>query len=170
MNTKEITVLMVEPGKHPKVTTLKDDLDSLQKAVSIGADYQGLIEFVSLGNGDCIMCNEEGKLIGLDGNRRLGDDILVGVFYIMSENEDGELISLSEKKIKRYTELFWETETFDRTEIEATTSCIIGLQHIQIFCVCHTHLLVECCAEMTSVIMGYFGEFSKTGIFPEMHM
>ena len=66
MNTKEITVLMVEPGRHPKVTTLKDDLDSLQKAVSIGADYQGLIEFVSLGNGDCIMCNEEGKLIGLD--------------------------------------------------------------------------------------------------------
>ena len=123
MTQKEITVLMVEPGKHPKVTTLKDDLDSLQKAVSIGANYQGLIEFVSLGNGDCIMCNEEGKLIGLDGNRRLGDDILVGVFYIMSENEDGELISLSEKKIKRYTELFWETETFDRTEIEATTSC-----------------------------------------------
>ena len=42
MDAKEITVLMVEPGKHPKVTTLKDDLDSLQKAVSIGADYQGL--------------------------------------------------------------------------------------------------------------------------------
>ena len=123
MNAKELTVLMVEPGKHPKVTTLKDDLESLQKAVSIGADYQGLIEFVSLGNGDCIMCNEEGKLIGLDGNRRLGDDILVGVFYIMSENEDGELVSLSEKKIKRYTELFWEPETFGCAEIEDTLSC-----------------------------------------------
>ena len=123
MNAKELTVLMVEPGKHPKVTTLKDDLDSLQKAVSIGADYQGLIEFVSLGNGDCIMCNEEGKLIGLDGNRRLGNDILVGVFYIMSENKDGELLSLSEKKIKRYTELFWEPETFDRSDIEVTLSC-----------------------------------------------
>lgn len=123
MNTKEITVLMVEPGKHPKVTTLKDDLDSLQKAVSIGTDYQGLIKFVSLGNGDCIMCNEEGKLIGLDGNRRLGNDILVGVFYIMSENKDGELLSLSEKKIKRYTELFWEPETFDRSDIEVTLSC-----------------------------------------------
>ena len=94
MSAKEITVLMVEPGKHPKVTTLKDDLDSLQKAVSIGTDYQGLIEFVNLRNGDCIMCNEEGKLIGLDGNRRLGNDILVGVIYIMSENEDGELLSL----------------------------------------------------------------------------
>ena len=36
MDAKEITVLMVEPGKYPKVTTIKDDLDSLQKAVSIG--------------------------------------------------------------------------------------------------------------------------------------
>ena len=70
MDAKEITVLMVEPGKHPKVTTLKDDLDSLQKAVSIGADYQGLIEFVSLGNGDCIMCNEECMLFkGIGGKR-----------------------------------------------------------------------------------------------------
>ena len=123
MSTKEITVLMVEPGKHPKVTTLKDDLDSLQKAVSIGADYQGLIEFVGLGNGDCIMCNEEGKLICLEGNRRLGNDILVGVFYIMSENDEGELQSLTEQKIKRYTELFWEPETFGRAEIEDTLSC-----------------------------------------------
>ena len=118
MKTKEITVLMVEPGKHPKVTTLKDDLDSLQKAVSIGADYQGLIEFVSLGNGDCIMCNEEGKLIGLEGNRRLGSDILVGVFYIMSESEEGELLPLTERKIKYYTSLFWEPETFDHADIE----------------------------------------------------
>lgn len=120
MSTREITALMVEPGKHPKVTILKDDLDSLQKAVSIGADYQGLIEFVSLRDGDCIMCNEEGKLIGLEGNRRLGDDILVGVFYIMSENEDGELVSLTDQKIKRYADAFWEPETFDRTEIENT--------------------------------------------------
>ena len=126
MSTKEITVLMVEPGKHPKVTKLKDDLDSLQKAVSIGADYQGLIEFVSLGNGDCIMCNEEGKLIGLEGNRRLGSDIIVGTFYIMSENEDGELLSLTERKIKHFTELFWKPDTFDRADIEATVffSCL----------------------------------------------
>ena len=39
MNAKEIKVLMVEPWKYPKVVMLKDDLDSLQKAVSIGADY-----------------------------------------------------------------------------------------------------------------------------------
>ena len=123
MKQKKLTVLMVEPGKHPKVTKLKDDLNALQKAVSIGADYQGLIEFVSLGNGDCLLCNEEGKLIGLEGNRRLDNDIIVGVFYIMSEDDEGNLISLPEQKIKRYTELFWEPEQFDRTEIEATLDC-----------------------------------------------
>ena len=119
MKEKEITVVKVEPMKEPVIATLTNDLDHLQKAVSIGADYQGLIEFVSLGNGDCIMCNEEGKLIALEGNRRLGNDILVGVFYIMSENEDGELLSLTEQKIKHYTSLFWEPETFDHAEIEA---------------------------------------------------
>lgn len=35
MKQKEITVLMVDPGEHPRVTTLKNDLDSLQKAVRI---------------------------------------------------------------------------------------------------------------------------------------
>lgn len=123
MNIKEIKVLMVAPGKHPKVTMLQDDLDTLQKAVSIGADYQGLIEIISIGNGDCLLCNEEGKLIGLEGNRRLGNDIIVGVFYILSEDLDGNLVSLSDKKIQYYTELFWEPERFDRTEIEATLTC-----------------------------------------------
>ena len=34
MIQKEIRVLMVEPGMHPRVTVLQNDLDSLQKAVS----------------------------------------------------------------------------------------------------------------------------------------
>lgn len=118
MVKKEIKVLMIEPGKHPVVTVLNNDLDSLQKAVSIGADYQGLIEIIGIGNGDCILCNEEGKLIGLEGNRRVGSDIIAGVFYIMSEGEDGDLVSLTEEKIKYYTEKFWEPEVFDSTEIE----------------------------------------------------
>ena len=56
MVKKEIKTLMIEPGKHPVVTVLNDDLDSLQKAVSIGADYQGLTEIIGIGNGDCILC------------------------------------------------------------------------------------------------------------------
>ena len=65
----------------------------------------------------------DGKLIGLEGNRRLGNDIIVGVFYIMSEDDEGNLVSLSEKKIQYYTKLFWEPEKFDRTDIETSLSC-----------------------------------------------
>ena len=123
MNTKEIKVQMVEPGKHPRVVMLKDNLHDLQKAVSIGADYKGLIEIISIGNGDCILCNEEGKLIGLEGNRRLGRDILVGVFYVLSEDMSGNLVSLSEEKIKHYTEHFWQPERFSQEEIDACLTC-----------------------------------------------
>ena len=123
MKQLQITALMVEPGKHPRVVMLKNDLDSLQKAVSIGADYQGLIEIISIGNGDCILCNEEGKLIGLEGNRRLGNDIIVGVFYILSEDKEGNLVSLTEEKIKHYTEHFWQLKSFSREEIDACLTC-----------------------------------------------
>ena len=72
---KTIRVLKVAPGEHPMETTLVNDLDELQKAVSIGASYQGLIEIIEIEDGVCILCNEEGKLIGLEGNRRIGTAI-----------------------------------------------------------------------------------------------
>ena len=43
MKKKEIKALMVVPGEHPKEVMLENNLDALQKAVSIGCDYQGLI-------------------------------------------------------------------------------------------------------------------------------
>ena len=89
MKEKEITVVKVEPMKEAVIAYLKNDLDSLQKAVSIGAPDQGLIEFVWLEDNVSILCNEEGKLIGLDPNRRLGDDILCGVFYVVAEDDGG---------------------------------------------------------------------------------
>lgn len=98
MKQKKIKVLMVEPGKHPIVTELDNDLDSLQKAVSIGTDYHGLIELIYVEPGVLILANEEGKLNGMEGNRKFGYDILCGVFYVCSEDDDGKLASLSEEK------------------------------------------------------------------------
>ena len=119
---KETTVkaVKVEPGMSPCVIDLGTDLDSLQKAVSIGADYQGLIEFVFLGDNVSLMLNEEGKLIGLVPNRRLGDDILCGVFYVVAENEDGELISLTTAQQEHYTQMFERIEHIDQAEIGNT--------------------------------------------------
>ena len=118
MNKKTITALMVEPNEHPRVIQLHTDLDSLQKAVSIGADYQGLIELVNLDDHAVILCNEEGKLIGLLGNRRIGCDVIAGVFYILGSDKHGDLISLTEQQLETYKAQFWEPESFTSQDVE----------------------------------------------------
>lgn len=120
MNETTVKAVKVEPGKRPCVVDLKTDLDSLQKAVSIGAADQGLIEFVYLEDNISIICNEEGKLIGLAPNRRLGDDILCGVFYVVAENEDGDLISLTMAQQEHYAKMFERIEHIDQDEIGNT--------------------------------------------------
>ena len=67
----EITVLKVEPGKAPEEVTIPNTLEAMQQMVG------GLIEIVYL-DGVCLVCNEEGKLMGLEGNRRVGRDIISG--------------------------------------------------------------------------------------------
>lgn len=117
MQKKEIRILMVEPGKHPRAVTIGNDLDSLQKAVSIGCERKGLIEIVGIEDRVCILCNEEGKLLGLEGNRRLGSDIITGVFYVVGENGRGDLISLTDKQMEKYRKRFWNPEYFTPAEI-----------------------------------------------------
>ena len=117
MKARKIRVLKVAPGEHPREVVLKNDLDALQKAVSIGCDYQGLIEVVGLENGVCIICNEEGKLLGLEGNRRLGGDIIAGVFYVVGEEKCGNFVSLTEAQIQYYTKRFWAPEVFPEGDI-----------------------------------------------------
>ena len=121
MKEKVITVLKVEPGKHPEITKLSNDLDSLQKAVSIGADYQGLIELISIDDENLILCNEEGKLIGLEPNRRFREDVICGVFYVVSQDSEGDLTSLSAAMQDRYARLFWEPEDIDAEEVNMLT-------------------------------------------------
>lgn len=108
----EIKVVMVEPHKNPTITTIKTKLENLRE------DVGGLIEIINIEDNVCILCNEEGKLIGLEGNRKLGDDILVGTFYVCGSNDEGELISLTDTQIDKYRNFFWEPQTFTQGEIE----------------------------------------------------
>ena len=120
MKEKQIRVLMVEPMEFPKLVTLQNDLDSLQKAVSIGAPDQGLIELVHLEDNVYVLCNEEGKLIGLKPNRRLGDDILVGTFYVVADDPEGNLASLNADQIEKYSEFFGHVERIPQEDIADT--------------------------------------------------
>lgn len=119
MKENTITVLKVAPGCFPEVVTLQNELRALQEAVSIGADYVGLIEIVYLDRKTCILLNEEGKLIGLEPNRRLGGDILCGVFYVLGTDDEGEFTSLENAELERYCHMFAKPEIIDPKEAEA---------------------------------------------------
>ena len=120
MKETVIKVLKIAPGAHPEVVALKNNLTSLQEAVSIGADYRGLIEIINLDASTCIIANEEGKLIGLTPNRRIGNDILCGVFYVAGQDKHGNLISITDMALQRYSALFYEIEDISAEEVDST--------------------------------------------------
>lgn len=118
MKQKKIEVLMVEPMKEPRKVILDNNLEALQTAVSIGADYRGLIEIIPLDDDALILCNEEGKIIGLEPNRRLLSDVLCGVFYVTGQDKSGNLCSLSAERMAYYKDFFAEPEVISREEAE----------------------------------------------------
>ena len=120
MKEKTIKVLKVEPKKLPEVCELENELEALQKAVSIGADYTGLIEILYVNERICILCNEEGKLIGLEPNRRIRNDILCGVFYVTGQDREGNLTSLTDDEIETFKSVFGVIEDISPDEVEPT--------------------------------------------------
>ena len=115
MNESRMQVIVVEPGKEAELREIGSGLESLQETVG------GWIEVVyPYKDPVAIVCNEEGKLIGLEPNRRLGKDILCGVFYIIAEDEEGNLVSLSSSQVDKYTALFWHPDVIDADEVADT--------------------------------------------------
>lgn len=99
--TERIKVLFIKPDEHPVVTEIGNTLKDLQECVG------GFIQMVMLSETAAIICNEEGKLNGLDANRWYYNDIIVGDFIIVGI--DGEdTVSLSDEDIEEYKKVFWE--------------------------------------------------------------
>lgn len=117
MREKIITVLQIEPMRKPKPCQLANNLTALQEAVSIGADSRGLIEVINLDAKTCLICNEEGKLLGLTPNRRLGTDIICGVFYVVGQDRNGNFTSLSKEAMEYYQNIFEHPDVIDAEEI-----------------------------------------------------
>lgn len=113
MKNNEITVLKVEPGKVPETVTIPNTLEAAQKMVG------GYIEVISLDDA-CLVCNEEGKLMGLEGNRRLGNDIITGTFFLAGCTDDGDFCSLTPEQMERFTQRFAQPETFQPGEVQNT--------------------------------------------------
>jgi len=100
INEKKLVILKVEPNKLPYEKVIINDLKSLQHEVD------GLIEMIDLNNETCLVCNEEGKLINLDLNRVVGNDIIAGNFFVSRFDDSGNLISLTSDQIVKYKEKY----------------------------------------------------------------
>ena len=108
----KMTVLVVEPKKVPYVKEIDPGLQSLQSEV------EGWIQAVYPFNYPvALICNEEGKLMGLPMNRALRDDngaiydIVAGTFLITGLNEDN-FASLSPELVAKYEKRFKRPEMF----------------------------------------------------------
>ena len=107
-----MTVLAVKPGEQPIKMELDGSLESMQAFV--GGTIQAIYPFA---DPVAIVCNEEGKLMGLECNRALRDeqgaiyDILCGPFFVCGLGEE-DFASLSGNQMETYYKLFEHPELF----------------------------------------------------------
>ncbi len=107
-----LAVVFVEPHKKPVVRKLRNEYEDISRAVG------GLIEHIYHEDGTILVANEESKLLGMDGNRRIhdGKSILAGPFFVVGDDGE-EYRSLTEAEIKKYMERFDEVEEITPKEV-----------------------------------------------------
>ena len=116
--TNRLKVIVCRPLEKAEVIEINDDLDTMQSLVG------GMIEeYMPFDDDAAIVCNEEGKMMGLPLNRAVKDedgrvmDIICGDFFICyAPIESEEFLSLPPEMEKKYKEKFAWPETFMQTE------------------------------------------------------
>ena len=103
--------IIVKPHESPEIIEFEKGYREMQKLV------EGNFEMPYLFNDVDIVVNEEGKFNGSQPNRFLyyqGQlvDILFGNILIVDADEDGETISLSDRKIRKYMNIFSSQHIF----------------------------------------------------------
>ena len=115
---ERIKGLLVKPYELPEEIEIDNTLEAKQEKVG------GYIECVYLPNDDSVVliCNEEGKINGMELNRFIGHDIIAGPFLIFGDDyENGEFKSLNHEQIMKYKSIF------DEKSIEQTEKEIINI-------------------------------------------
>ena len=102
-------IVIVEPFKKARAAEISGELYDYQQIVG------GFIEIVRpFRDNACIVCNDEGKLLGLPMNRPLEKngrayDVICGTFLIVgtySGDEGEEFCSLTDEQVKRYLSMY----------------------------------------------------------------
>lgn len=112
LKSRKIQVVLCEPGKPSCIIIIDNTLDSLQNAV--GGSIQAIYPF---DDPVAIICNEEGKINGMELNRALRDedgrvyDILSGPFLVAGLGQE-DFDSLGHEYQEKYRKLFECPEVF----------------------------------------------------------
>ena len=126
-----INVLLVKAGECAKMIEMEDSLEAMQKLV--GGMIEEYMPFEDASDprvGDCaIVCNEEGKMLGMELNRGIFDrngrlqDIIAGPFFICYAPVESERFlsmppDLEEKMRKKFElpEQFYVSENGIRSK------------------------------------------------------
>lgn len=109
-----MTIVYVEPNRPPFVSEVAHTLEAEQRAVG------GYIEPIYMEDDNvCLIGNEESKLMGMAGNRRLGEStIIAGPFFVVGLTED-DFRSLTDEEVMTYMERFKEPEQISQAEVES---------------------------------------------------
>ena len=90
----KLNVVIKDPGKEPFIKRIEDDLTTYQEILG------GMMEMVPFEKGQVLLCNDEGKLKGLEPNLILpSGDIIVGTVIIVGTDEE-EFRSLTDEEAK----------------------------------------------------------------------
>ena len=110
-------VLLINPGAAPQVLEIEHSLKNMQELV--GGTIEAIYPFEDT---VALVCNDEGKLLGLPLNRAVRDpatgqvlDIIAGTFFICGLSED-DFASLSDEQIQRYIQIFRHPEAFIQSD------------------------------------------------------
>ena len=111
-------ILLIEPEKTPEVKEIDGKLYTMQELV--GGTIQAVYPF---DDPVALICNDEGKLLGLPGSRALRDkqgkpyDIVCGTFFLCGAPLDCDhFTGLTDKQIETYRKQFGTPEMFLKVE------------------------------------------------------
>ena len=123
-------VLVVEPQKPCRVQEIESLADMQQL---VGGDIEAVYPFQEL---VAVVCNADGKALGLPMNRPLLDkdylpyDIIRGTFFIAGLGQE-DFISLTDEQIQRYKSLYDNVQTLPVRTATREQGRIVGDQHIK---------------------------------------
>ena len=106
-------MLVLLPGERPYRAVIPDKLSELQRSVG------GYIEITYPFTDNCLVIgNDEAKLIGMAGNRRINGEVYAGPLLLAGDDYLGGFCDLTPAQIQKYETQFRAPEQITEGEVE----------------------------------------------------